>query len=127
MKLMKLKAGLLAAGLAVSCSALAEDCLPGFGPGCVTPGVPTTPERVPIPGYLPSIWIGGDQYVQPACSVVANEFALCLAALPGGYFVGGLSPSCPPANATCPNLVWLALAELRLSIDAALRAASALP
>lgn len=124
---MNLKSWVLAAGLAVSCSALAEDCLPGFGPGCAMPGVPPTPERIPIPGYIPPIWIGGDQYVQPACGVVANQFVLCVAVLPGGYAVGGLSPSCPPANDSCPNLAWLALAELRLNIDAALRAVSALP
>ncbi len=124
---MKLKSLLLIAGLAVSGSALAEECLPGFGPGCVTPGPAPIPERIPIPGYLPTIWIGGDQYVQPTCGVVAAEFALCVATLPGGYWVGGLSPSCPQANESCPNLSWLALSALRLNIDAALRAASTLP
>lgn len=118
----KLKSLLFAAAL-ISAPVVADDCLPGFGPGCVIPPGPApTPERIPIPGYLPSIWIGGDQYVQPACGVVANEFALCIATLPGGYLVGGLSPSCPPANESCPNLPWLALTELRLNIDAALRA-----
>lgn len=124
---MSMKSLLLAAGLTVAGSALAEDCLPGFGPGCATPGPTPTPERIPIPGYLPPIWVGSDQYVQPACGVVADEFALCIATLPGGYMVGGLSPSCPPANTSCPNLPWLALSVLRLNIDAALRAASAMP
>lgn len=122
---MNLKSLCLAVAL-ISTPAIADDCLPGFGPGCVTPGPAPAPERIPIPGYLPTIWIGGDQYVQPACSVVANEFALCIATLPGDYLVGGLSPSCPPANETCPNLPWLALSALRLNIDAALRAKSSI-
>lgn len=125
MKGLALACGIALGGL--SASANAEDCLPGFGPGCVTPGPAPTTERIPIPGYLPTIWIGSDQFVQPACGGVAGEFALCVATLPGGYMVGGLSPSCPPANESCPNLPWLALSALRLNIDAALRAASALP
>lgn len=124
----RMKPLLLAAAVALAGVAQAEECLPGFGPGCVTPPGPTpTPERIPIPAYIAPIWIGGDQYVQPACAVVASEFALCIATLPGAYVVGGLSPSCPPANASCPNLVYFGLNDLRLKVDAALRAASALP
>ena len=47
---MKLKSLLFAAAL-ISAPVVADDCLPGFGPGCVIPPGPApTPERIPIPG-----------------------------------------------------------------------------
>lgn len=121
---MKSKSLFLAAALAFAGSALAADCLPGFGPGCVTPTVPTTPERVPLhPAALAPIWVG-DGYATVAGQVVADDFVLLVATLPNGYRVAGVSGACTTdaAHPTCPNLALFALYDLRLRIDLALRA-----
>lgn len=98
------------------------------GPGCwdPTPGPTPPPERIPIPQYLPAVWTGVE-WVVPTCKVVDDDFVGCFASLPGGYRVGGMSASCPPANESCPNLWSFAFTALQYNRDAALRAASALP
>lgn len=121
---MNLKPLLFSTALALSAPVLAEDCLPGFGPGCVTPTVPTTPERIPIhPAALAPIWVG-DGYATVAGQVVADDFVLLVATLPNGYRVAGVSGACTTdaERPTCPNLALFALYDLRLRIDLALRA-----
>jgi hypothetical protein len=124
---MKLKLLVMCFGLAVSTPIFAEVCVPGFGPGCVPPPGPTpAPERIPIPAYLPTVFIGGTQFVVPDCEVVMQDFVKCKVTLSGGYKVGGDSPSCPPANQTCDNLWVFAVSDLKLNVDAALRAKSSI-
>lgn len=120
---MKLKSLLLAAGLAVSCPALAEDCLPGFGPGCVTPYPAPPTERIPIhPAALNPIWVGGLDYVTPAAQVVSDDFVVLTVTLPDGHRVAGISAACADDSESCPNLALFAWFDLRLRLDQSLRA-----
>lgn len=121
MKRVALACGIAWGGLSLSPSALAEDCLPGFGPGCVTPGPAPTTERMPIhPAALNPIWIGGADYVTPVGQVVDTDFVLLSVTLPDGYRVAGLSAACETDS--CPNLALFAWFDLRLRLDQALRA-----
>lgn len=120
---MKLKSLLLIAGLAVSGSALAEECLPGFGPGCVTPYPAPPTERIPIhPAALNPIWVGGLDYVTPEGQVVSNDFVVLTVTLPDGHRVAGISAACAADSESCPNLALFAWFDLRLRLDQALRA-----
>lgn len=118
-----LACGIALGGLVMSPSATAEECLPGFGPGCVTPPPPPPPaERIPIhPAALNPIWVCGLDYVTPTAQVVGNDFVLLTVTLPTGYRVGGLSNACVGAG-PCPNLALFAWEDLRLRMDNALRA-----
>lgn len=113
--------GLALIGLAAS--AAAEECLPGFGPGCVTPSPAPATERIPIhPAALNPIWIGGMDYVTPVAQVVAGDFVVLTVTLPDGHRVAGLSAACAPTAEACPNLALFAWFDLRLRLDQALRA-----
>ena len=113
--------GLALIGLATSASA--EDCLPGFGPGCVTPYPAPPTERVPIhPAALQPIWVGGSDYVTPVAQVVSNDFVVLTVTLPDGHRVAGISAACDAAAESCPNLALFAWFDLRLRLDQALRA-----
>ncbi len=115
--------GLALIGLATS--AVAEDCLPGFGPGCVTPSPAPPTERIPIhPAALNPIWIGGMDYVTPVAQVVAGDFVVLTVTLPDGHRVAGISAACQTTaeNPSCPNLALFAWYDLRLRLDQALRA-----
>lgn len=119
---MLLKTVFIALGLLFFTSVMAEDCLPGFGPGCVTPYPTPTVERIPIhPAALNPIWVGGQDYVTPQAQVVDNDFVLLTVTLPNGYRVGGLSNACVGAG-PCPNLALFAYFNLRERMDNALRA-----
>lgn len=119
----KMKSLLLVAGLALSMPALADDCLPGFGPGCVTPYPAPPTERIPIhPAALNPIWVGGLDYVTPAAQVVSNDFVVLTVTLPDGHRVAGISAACAADSESCPNLALFAWFDLRLRLDQALRA-----
>lgn len=103
-----------------SMSVFAEECLPGFGPGCVTPGVPVPEQRIPINAYvLQPIFIEEGQYASVEGQVIGN-FAVLTATLPDGYQVAGISPMCF-TETPCPNLGLLAWFDLKLRFDQALR------
>lgn len=117
------KSLLLVAGLALSMSAIADDCLPGFGPGCVPPGTAPPSERIPIhPAALNPIWVGWLDYVTPAAFIVDRDFVVLTVTLPDGHRVAGISAACAADSESCPNLALFAWFDLRLRLDQALRA-----
>ena len=118
-----LKPLVFVAGLAWSSLSIADDCLPGFGPGCVTPYPAPPTERIPIhPAALNPIWVGGLDYVTPAAQVVSNDFVVLTVTLPDGHRVAGISAACAADSESCPNLALFAWFDLRLRLDQALRA-----
>ena len=115
--------GLALIGLATS--AVADECLPGFGPGCVTPYPAPPTERIPIhPAAVQPIWVGGNDYVTPVAQVVGSDFVMLAVTLPDGHRVAGISAACKTdaEHPSCPNLALFAWFDLRLRLDQALRA-----
>lgn len=120
-----LACGIALGGLVMSPSASAEECLPGFGPGCVTPYPAPPTERIPIhPAALNPIWVGGLDYVTPFPFIVDRDFVVLTVTLPDGHRVAGISAACrtDAEHPSCPNLALFALYDLRLRLDQALRA-----